>query len=379
MKITGGWLDREGTKTLMQTLQNAGYQVFFVGGCVRNALLGVPVADVDLATDATPSEVIALAKAAKLKPVPTGIEHGTVTVIAGGIPHEVTTFRKDVKTDGRRAIVSFATDVNDDAHRRDFTMNALYARADGEVIDPLGGLADLQARRVRFIDDANARIREDYLRILRFFRFHAFYGDPGGGMDREALAAIAANLDGFDQLSRERVTAELLKLLSAPDPAPAVAAMAQTGVLSCILPGADPRLLAPLVHLENGYQPDPIRRLAVLGGESEKTLRLSNADQRDLTLYRQEIGSEKAISELGYRFGADVAVSISLLRAANFETAPPADANEQAHHGAAAVLPVKAADLMPDLQGPALGAKLKAIEARWIASNFTLSRDELLS
>ena len=251
MRITGDWITRESTQALMKALNDAGHKALVVGGCVRNALLGVPVADVDIATDALPEEVMRIALAAKMKPVPTGIDHGTVTVVSGSIPHEVTTFRKDVETDGRRAVVAFATDVADDAHRRDLTINALYALADGTLVDPLGGLPDLKARRVRFIEDAEARIREDYLRALRFFRFHAYYGDPAVGMDPEALAAIAANLDGLDTLSRERVGAELLNLLAAPDPAPAVAAMAQTGGRSTRAgsPGASGRGAR--------YRPDP--------------------------------------------------------------------------------------------------------------------------
>ncbi len=252
--------------------------------------------------------------------------------------------------------------------------------ADGTLVDPLGGLPDLKARRVRFIEDAEARIREDYLRILRFFRFHAYYGDPAVGMDPEALAAIAANLDGLDTLSRERVGAELLNLLAAPDPAPAVAAMAQTGALARILPGADPRALAPLVHLEEGHDTDPIRRLAVLGGEGVKdALRLSNADAHRYAVLRAETGSNKGISELGYRHGTKTAVDIALLRAASLGAPLAPDASDDAARGAAAVLPVKAADLMPDLHGPALGEKLQEIEARWIASDFALTRDDLLA
>jgi poly(A) polymerase len=185
MRITGDWLAQPGTQALCGALEAAGYRALFVGGCVRNALLGVSVADVDIATDARPETVTRLAEAAGLRVVPTGIEHGTVTVIAGGVPHEVTTFRRDVETDGRRAVVAFAQDVAEDAARRDFTMNALYADLRGNVIDPLSGLPDLVARRLRFVGDAHQRIREDYLRILRFFRFHAHYGDPDQGMDAE--------------------------------------------------------------------------------------------------------------------------------------------------------------------------------------------------
>ena len=182
--------------------------------------------------------------AAGLKPVPTGIEHGTVTVVSGGLPHEVTTFRKDVETDGRHAQVAFGGSL-EDARRRDFTMNALYAEPDGAVIDPLGGLPDLRARTVRFIDDAAHRIREDYLRILRFFRFHAWYGEAGS--TRAGLPPARRGPRRLHALSRERVGAEMLKLLAAPDPAPAVAAMRASGVLAHVLPGGDDRLLAPMV------------------------------------------------------------------------------------------------------------------------------------
>ncbi len=218
MKITGEWLTNPHTQAVCHALENAGYQALFVGGCVRNALLGVPVGDIDIATDATPEVVTEIQTRAGFKVVPTGIDHGTVTVIAKGIPHELTTFRHDVETDGRRAVVAFSNNVADDARRRDFTMNALYADASGVVIDPLGGLGDLQAKHVRFIENADDRIREDYLRTLRFFRFHAWYGDPQGGLDQDGLAAIAQNLDGLDRLSHERVGAEMKKLLGAPGP-----------------------------------------------------------------------------------------------------------------------------------------------------------------
>ena len=267
-RIEGDWLQAEATQAVCRALTGAGHQAWFVGGCVRDALLGLAVGDIDIATDAWPEEVQRLAEAAGLKAVPTGIEHGTITVVSGGIPHEVTTFRRDVETDGRRAVVAFADSMEDDARRRDFTMNALYADATGRVEDPLGqGLVDLASRHLRFIDDPGQRIREDYLRILRYFRFHARFGDPQAGMDPEALAAIAANADGLATLSRERVGAELLKLLAVTDPVPAVAAMEQAGVLQRILPGAGIRALGPLVHLEAGAgrAPDAGLRLAALG------------------------------------------------------------------------------------------------------------------
>lgn len=244
MKISGDWIQHPGTQALCAALAAEGFRALFVGGCVRNALLGVPVADIDISTDALPETVTNIANRAGFRVVPTGLEHGTVTVLAHGEAHEVTTFRRDVETNGRHAVVAFSTDVTEDAARRDFTMNALYAESSGLVIDPLGGLPDLLARRLRFVGDAEARIREDYLRILRFFRFHAVYGDPEGGLDAEGYAACAANAEGIDELSRERVGAEMRKLLGARDPAPSVAAMAQAGILARVLPGADSRACA---------------------------------------------------------------------------------------------------------------------------------------
>lgn len=381
MRITDEWLNEPGLQRICALLENAGYHALLVGGCVRNALLGAPVSDIDIATDARPERVIELAGRAGIKAVPTGIEHGTVTLVENGIPHEITTFRHDVETDGRRAVVAYADDVAEDARRRDFTMNALYARADGTVIDPLGGLPDLQARRVRFIEDPEQRIGEDYLRILRFFRFHAFYGDPQGGLDADALAAIAANLDGLPMLSRERVGAEMRKLLTAPDPAPSVAAMRAAGVLGAVLPGADDTALAPLIHLERQAEvpPDPIRRLAALGGEDiGDRLRLSNAESKRYALYRAETETVSPAAQLGYRHGQAAARDIVLLRAAILSQPMDHAQLGAAEFGSRQAFPVKAADLMPEFQGPALGARLKELEERWIASGFTLSRDALL-
>ena len=209
MKVVGAWLSAAPTQAVCAALADAGFAVLFVGGCVRNALLGLAVGDIDLATDATPETITMLAENAGFRVVPTGIDHGTVTVLAEGLAHEVTTFRSDIATDGRHATVVFSASVAEDAARRDFTMNALYATPQGDVIDPLGGLPDLLARVVRFVGDPAERIREDYLRILRFFRFYAVYGDSAQGLDADSLAACAAHADGIDTLSRERVGAEM--------------------------------------------------------------------------------------------------------------------------------------------------------------------------
>ena len=379
MQVSGAWLTHPGTQALCAVLEGAGYQALFVGGCVRNALLGAAVSDVDISTDAQPEIVTILAEKAGFKVVPTGIDHGTVTVIAQGVPHEVTTFRRDVETDGRHAVVAFSTDVAEDAARRDFTMNALYADARGAVIDPLGGLPDLLARRLRFVGDPETRIREDYLRILRFFRFHAWYADPEGGMDAEGLAACAALSAGIETLSAERVGAEVKKLLTAPDPAPAVASMAQAGVLGLVLPGADARALAPLVHLENGAPPRALRRLAALAGENPADrLRLSRAESRDLASLRAAIGDMSPPAVLGWRLGADLAADALLARAAVLESPLPPGWQAEVARGAASTFPVRAADL-PHLSGPALGAELKRLQRIWLSGDLRPTRDDLLN
>ena len=378
-QVTGDWLDDTATQQVMALLADAGKRAYFVGGCVRNALMQLPVADVDIATDASPDQVMKLAQDAGLKVIPTGFEHGTVTVVTGGIPHEITTFRKDVETDGRRAVVAYSNSIEEDARRRDFTMNALYADRDGVLIDPLGGLDDLENRCVRFIEDAGERIREDYLRTLRFFRFHAWYGDPTGGLDSAALAAIAENLDGLEGLSKERVGSEVKKLLSAPDPAPAVAAMESTGVMARILPGATSKFLAPLIHLEEGIVPDPIRRLVVLGGLGVKDcLRLSREESKRLTMLRGLVGASGDIRADGYQHGAQAAIDATLLRCAMMGQSLADNYQQLAAEGAAMVFPVKASDLMPELKGVELGETLRKLEGIWIASSFKLTREQLL-
>ncbi len=381
-RIEGPWLEDAHTQRVCAMLTDAGYQALFVGGCVRNALYKADVNDIDIATNAHPQTVLGLAEEAGFHAIPTGIDHGTITVVANHEPYEITTFRKDVETDGRRAVVAFSEKVEDDARRRDFTMNAIYARPDGAVVDPLGGIGDLWARRVRFIDDADQRIREDYLRILRFFRFHAFYGDPNSGMDPDALAAIAANASGIETLSNERIGTEMLKLLSASNPAPSVAAMRATGALGWVFSGADDRALAPLVHLEQslGVGPDPVRRLASLGGEDvEEALRLSKKTAQRLEEYRNGLASGESPAELGYRKGVARALSIVLLRAAVFETPVPKGCVVEIERGAQSEFPIRPSDLMPTFEGAALGRELKRLEALWVKSDFALGKEELLS
>lgn len=365
---------------LCRALADAGHLALFVGGCVRNALLGLVPSDIDISTDATPDEVIRIVKDAGFRAIPTGVDHGTVTVVVDGRTFEVTTFRRDVATDGRRAVVAFSTKIEDDARRRDFTMNAIYADPAGAVVDPLNGLPDLKAGRVRFIEDAGQRIREDYLRTLRFFRFHAYYAAPEQGWDAEALDGIAANLGGLETLSAERVGAEMVKLLSAPDPAPALAVMAQTGVLNAILPGADPVLVAPLVHLEQiaDVAPDPMARLAALGGEDVAArLRLSRVDQRRLEAIRDHSISPLGAKAIGHLVGKQAGFGAILLRAAMANAVLDAESIDKVRAGAGTEFPVKASDL-PDLEGKALGERLAALKVDWLASDLAKSKNDLL-
>ena len=380
MKITGAWLTNAATQALCAAIQAGGFRIFFVGGCVRNALLGEAVGDLDLATDALPDQVMQLAEAAGFKAIPTGIDHGTVTVLAKGVSHEITTFRRDVQTDGRHAAVAYSTDIAQDAARRDFTMNALYADPSGNVVDPLGGLPDLLARRLRFVGDPALRIREDYLRILRFFRFSATYGDPALGVEADALAACAQLADGIDTLSRERIGAEMRKLLSARDPAPALASMAAAGILRHILTGADPRCLAALVHLEGDLPSRWQRRLVVLGGQDwGDALRLSRAEQALMMRLRDQIGTSLSPAALGWKLGIDAGADAVLARAALLESPLPRLWQKDVARGAESRFPVTAADLMPLWNGPALGAKLAQLESLWLASDLRLSRHELLA
>jgi poly(A) polymerase len=258
----------------------------FVGGCVRNTLMAKPIDDIDIATTLPPDQVIEALQAAGLRGVPTGIDHGTVTAISGGKPYEVTTLRRDVETDGRRAVVSFTQDWSEDAQRRDFRFNALYADLHGQLYDPTGeGVSDAREGRVVFVGDATTRIREDYLRILRFFRFHAWYGR--GEADHEALAACKALKDGIESLAAERVQKELLKLLAADDPRAALRLMAATSVLSSILPVVTSlaRFEALMtIQTEQLFENDPELRLAALipddpgvASQLAERLRLSNA------------------------------------------------------------------------------------------------------
>lgn len=346
-------------------------QARYVGGAVRDTLLGIPVKDVDIATPLEPAAVMQRLKDAGIQVVPTGIEHGTVTAVLPAGPVEITTLRHDVSTDGRRATVAFASDWQDDAARRDFTINALYADpASGKIFDWFGGLDDLAARRVRFIGDPHQRIREDHLRILRYFRFQARFGSvPADAASESACAELAATLKG---LSRERVGMEMMNLLSLPNPAPTVARMAELGVLEVVLPEADVAALAALVSAESRQQitPDALRRLAALlpadvqlAEAVASRFRLSGAQKKRLALAAAREGNPAEARPLAYRLGRDAALDRLLIQGADVAplsgwTIPdfPLKGGEIVARG------IKA--------GPEVARVLRQVEAGWIAADF---------
>jgi poly(A) polymerase len=383
------WLREGPLPRLMAALNRDGEEARIVGGAVRNALIGQPVGEVDLATTALPDEVSRRVSAAGFRVVPTGIEHGTVTVVSNGRAFEVTTLRKDIETFGRHAKVAFGRDWKADAQRRDFTMNALSASTDGTVYDYVGGLSDLQKRRVRFIGDAQTRIAEDYLRVLRFFRFHASYGR--GEPDPDSLAACIAGRAGLDQLSRERVRMELMKLVVAPHAAEAVVVMADSGLLITVLGGVpDLGGFANMIKIEAalGFEPEPVRRLGALAVRVAEDalrlwqrLRLSNAEHDRLAYmanawWRVSPGADREGRELLYRLGPERFVDRVLL-AWSRSQAPATDSAWHAlatlpQRWTAPVFPLKADDFLKRgiAKGPALGAALRAAEEAWIAADF---------
>jgi len=393
-RLDAAWLTEAPLGELLAVLDGDGEEARVVGGAVRNALIGEPHGDIDIATTAPPAEVVRRVAAAGFKAVPTGIEHGTVTVVAAGRPFEVTTLREDVETFGRRAKVAFGRDWRRDAERRDFTINALSASRDGTIHDYVGGLADIAARRVRFIGDAAARIAEDYLRVLRFFRFHAAYGE--GAPDPEGVAACVGGRAGLDRLSRERVRMEMLKLLRAKHAVPALAVMTETGLLEQVL-GSVPQLasFANMIKLEAALAlpADPVRRLGALAvavtEDAERLrerLRLANSEHERLASMAEgwwHISSawgEREGRVLLYRLGRERFTDRVLLA----WTRSPQGAADERWQALARLpqrwtppsFPLRAADFLARgvPKGPRLGAALAAAEEAWIAAGFPTDR-----
>ncbi|HEX2017358.1 MAG TPA: CCA tRNA nucleotidyltransferase [Aurantimonas sp.] len=402
------WLQKRSLQALLAALSAKGEGARVVGGAVRNTIMGHAVTDIDVATTNLPEETTSRIQAAGFRAIPTGVEHGTVTAVTPDGVFEVTTLRRDVETDGRRAVVSFGRDWQTDAERRDFTINALYCEADGTVVDLVGGLADIETKTLRFIGDAEARIREDLLRILRFFRFFAWYG--GGRPDAAGIRAATRLKEGLDGLSPERVWKELKRLLAAPDPSRALLWMRQTGVLTRILPeserwGID--AIHGLVDAEAAFswQADPMLRLSAIVppdaarlADLAKRLRLSNNERDRLLAFAQAepVAADEDDAKLRTRlyFGDRQAIADRLMLALAAERAKAgttADgmtrvANlvrqlETATRFAPPEFPLSGTDLQAAgiAPGPDLGRALDRLRREWAESGFRLGRDALLS
>ncbi len=398
-----GWLEAPETRAVAAALVADGAEVRFVGGCVRDAVLDRPIRDIDIATGDPPDRVVRLLEDAGIRAIPTGIDHGTITAIVGDAHFEVTTLRLDIETDGRRARVEFTDDWQADAARRDFTINALYCDPEGRIYDPFGGLADLRDHRVRFVGDAQARIREDVLRLLRFFRFLAHYGHLPA--DQESLSACRALAGMVPTLSGERVAGEVLRLLEAPDPGPIVALMQDEGILAHVLPEATghARLVA-LVTVEGlSLGTDPLRRLgALLASDADavtdvaRRLRLSGAERaRLLRLAAPPATIEpktdvRQLRRLLHELGADAFRDLALLAWAEALAVSAAPAQSQAQAWRALLtaaeewvplaLPVKGRDVLGlgVAPGPEVGRLLAAVEAWWVEGDFQAGRAEAL-
>ncbi len=389
--ITQSWLTEGGAAEIMAALTAQGGTARFVGGCVRDALAGRKVRDIDIAIDQRPETVMALLEAAKLKAIPTGIDHGTVTAVAHGNPFEVTTLRVDVETDGRRAVVAFTDDWTEDARRRDFTFNALYCDPDGGVYDPVGGLEDLDARHVRFIGDPYARIEEDALRILRFFRFHAWYGE--GPMNPAGLAACRDRRADLVRLSVERIRAEMMRLLEAPSPVPTLRIMADAGVLAVILPEAEsPHGLERLLEIDD-LGADPLLRLAAItsrrGGMLASLAERWKLSVRDKTRLRcMATGEAELPASLSE---ADARVQLYWLGRERFRDLAlldwVSDGDDRRHllalaeDWSAPTFPLKGADLLEEgiPAGERVGKLLRALERQWVDEGFEPGKADLLA
>jgi poly(A) polymerase len=410
MTTVGGeeWFREESLQRVLAMLNADGGEGRVVGGALRNSLMGLPVADIDIATTLLPEAVIERAAAAGIKSVPTGIAHGTVTLVIDSKPFEVTTLRKDVETDGRHAQVAFSSDWQTDADRRDLTINALYATPDGEIVDLVGGLPDIEKRNIRFIGDAATRIAEDYLRILRFFRFFAHYGI--GRPDADGLRACAGARSKLTSLSAERIWSETKKLLGAKDPGRALLWMRQVGVLTEILPetekwGIDaiPGLVATEQAL--GWAPDALLRLtSIVPPDAERLLKLADR----LRLSKSEAGrlqawatapvvkddmSEAAFDRLLYRQGGDGVTMRLKLALAVARSKAEADFEEMARAARLGKLldratqwkkpsfPLNGADALAAgvASGPKVGEILAALEQQWLDANFSINRATLLA
>ena len=376
------WLRNPSAQKLSKLYKSFGYQVLFVGGCVRNTILKMPVTDIDLATDAQPEEIIKIAKENNIRFVPTGLAHGTITLIIDNKNYQITTFRTDFDHDGRYAKVEFTESLLLDASRRDLTINALYCNHVGEVIDPLNGLDDIKKQKIKFIGNPNERIKEDNLRILRFFRFQAIYGNKNLEIDSIALEACHNHKSKLAALSKERITSELRKILSAPNPLEVIIKMNETGVLNELFQNVSIDSLEAYLKTEEKFKININwlgRLLSLQVTQEEESLKLTRCEFKFLKQTKSAIENQIHVLEFSYYNGVENGKIYSTLQNFRHNIILSKNLLNQINSLATKKFPITAKDLMPEIRGKKLGEALRSLEDRWIKSNFTLSKKDLLA
>lgn len=376
------WLRNPSAQKLSKLYKSFGYQVLFVGGCVRNTILKMPVTDIDLATDAQPEEIIKIAKENNIRFVPTGLAHGTITLIIDNKNYQITTFRTDFDHDGRYAKVEFTESLLLDASRRDLTINALYCNHVGEVIDQLNGLDDIKKQKIKFIGNPNERIKEDNLRILRFFRFQAIYGNKNLEIDSIALEACHNHKSKLAALSKERITSELRKILSAPNPLEVIIKMNETGVLNELFQNVSIDSLEAYLKTEEKFKININwlgRLLSLQVTQEEESLKLTRCEFKFLKQTKSAIENQIHVLEFSYYNGVENGKIYSILQNFRHNIILSKNLLNQINSLATKKFPITAKDLMPEIRGKKLGEALRSLEDRWIKSNFTLSKKDLLA
>ncbi len=380
------WNSDSTLKTLIHSLESSGGVAYLVGGCVRNTILGKPFTDIDIATDLLPEQVVKISKKEGYKVIQTGLSYGTVTIVNAGRKFEVTTFRSDIKTYGRKASVKFTADIKLDAMRRDFTMNSIYMNISGEIIDPLGSLDDLLEKKIKFIGNPSERIEEDNLRILRFFRFLAEFNKGRSDIDQDTMEALYKYKKEVKSLSRERIWMELKRILSVPEPQHIFSIMIEKGILDEVFPPIEIEGLSKVITAEKKYSVSPshlVRLFSLnksIGKKWAHYVSLTSNEAKILEFIKESLVHYKDLKTVAYKFGRVVAEGWLLNYDDGFSEMIPSKISEIIDNGCNTFFPVSGVDLLEEMEeGPELGRQMEWLEDLWIKSGFTMGKKELLS
>ena len=380
------WKSDSALKALVQSLESAGGVAYLVGGCVRNTILGKPFTDIDIATDLLPEQVVSISKKEGYKVIQTGISYGTVSIVNAGRKFEVTTFRSDIKTYGRKASVKFTSEMKLDAMRRDFTMNSIYMTVSGEIIDPLGSLDDLLEKKIKFIGNPSERIEEDNLRILRFFRFLAEFNKGRSDIDQDTMEALYKYKKEVKWLSRERIWMELKRILSVPEPQHIFSIMIEEGILDDVLPPIEVKEFSKVITAEKKYSVSPshlVRLFSLnksIGKKWAHYVSLTSNEAKILEFIKESLAHYKDLKTVAYKFGRVVAEGWLLNYHDGSSEMIPSKISEIIDNGCNAFFPVSGVDLLEEMEeGPELGRQMERLEKLWIKSGFKMSKEELLS